>query len=73
MKVKNLIELLQKYDPELPVYIYTDHGQTSERVVDVYKGILDLDDIEQEVRCEDEYQDFEKESENLISVLEIYS
>ena len=30
MKVKDLIEELQKLDPELPVCVYADHGQETE-------------------------------------------
>ncbi len=32
MKVKELIELLQRCDPNLEVYGYADHGQTPEKV-----------------------------------------
>ena len=28
MKVKEVIEQLEKLDPELDVYVYADHGQT---------------------------------------------
>lgn len=41
MKVKELIEKLQEMDGDLPVFIYTDHGQISEKVFSVYQGVYD--------------------------------
>ena len=48
--VKDLIEQLKQYDEDLPVYIYTDHGQSSEPVWNIYDGILDTQEEEMIVR-----------------------
>ena len=34
MKVKHLIEFLQKFDGETPVYIVTDHGQCPQQALE---------------------------------------
>ena len=35
MKVKDVIERLDRYDGELPCFIYADHGQNNEPVFSV--------------------------------------
>ena len=72
--VKDLIEQLKQYDEDLPVYIYTDHGQSSEPVWNIYDGILDTEEEEMIVRDRKEYWPEEIEnSPNLIAVVEISS
>ena len=62
MKVKELIEYLQKFDGELEVYVYADHGQTATKAdkPEIYFTYEEL-----EFQIEDYYHKDDYNSEGL--------
>lgn len=45
MKVKDLIEQLSKFDPELDVRVFADHGQCDMKVTEVNKFCNESDEF----------------------------
>lgn len=70
MKVKELIELLQKQDQELPVRLITDHGQTLMECFQAGEGYLEEDSHMGEEIHPDDYNEEEYPDAVKVFVLE---
>lgn len=67
MKVFELIELLQKEDPNMDVYIHTDHGQNYESAYQVEKEFY-VESWDEIVHPDDMDEDTHEISENVIVI-----
>ena len=71
MNIKQLKETIKDLPDDMPVYIYTDHGQTVETAFNAWVGFYD--DYSDNVISEEELSEIDCDPEDYEKVLEIYS